>query len=161
MPLAERAADAVAERRDLDHRRAERRGEDGGERGGVGGDRLHVGGDGVDPLELGVDVDDRRGHLAEERHGLVGDAADELARLDDHLAELHEHDRDEEDQYRPEDGDDEAGDLATGQTAARECVHQLRCSSSSRSPLVAPRRTSRSAASRWAAARSAPCSLGR
>ena len=128
------------------------------------GDRLDVGRDRVDPLELSVDVHDRRRDLAEQRNRLVGDAGHELACLAHDLAELDEDEGDEADQHRPEDGDDEPGDLASGQTA-RESRHRLRCSSVSVSVAGAcpapPRTTSRSAASRWEIARSAPCSEGR
>jgi hypothetical protein len=55
----------------------ERGGEQRGQRRDVAADRLDVRGDRVDADELLVDVRDRGGDLAQQRHRLVGEAGDQ------------------------------------------------------------------------------------
>src|SRR3712207_9083290 len=71
-----RAAHAVAERGHLDQRAAEGGGDDAGERSDVAGDVGGVAGDVVDPLQVAVDVGDRRRGLAQDRAALLPGLAD-------------------------------------------------------------------------------------
>ena len=139
-PVGEGAPDAVGEGGDLDHRTTEGGREQRGERRDVGRRRLDVRGDRVDPDQLGVGRGHRRGDLAEQRDGLVGDALDHAPGLVQHAAELDQRDRQSPHQQHERHGRDESRDASDrhAPTLSRSCSRSTETYDESRRPIEAP-----------------------